>query len=123
MSLRIHIATVAGLLASLTGPAWATGDPDQGQRLYQARCGACHSLDKNRIGPMHRGVFGRPAGSVGAFAYSEALRMTDIVWTEATLDRWLSDPETLVAGQRMFFRLKSPSDRADIIAFLKQESP
>ena len=42
----------------------AAGDAIRGEQLYESRCMACHSLDANRVGPMHRGVYGRKAGSV-----------------------------------------------------------
>ena len=53
------VLTLAVAQASLAG-----GDPEQGQRLYVNRCGACHSLDANRVGPRHRGVFGRRASII-----------------------------------------------------------
>ena len=71
---------------------------------------------------MHKGVFGRPAGSAAGFTYSDAVAASDIVWTDETLDAWLTNPEAVIPGQRMFFRLSSAADRADIIAFLKQQS-
>src|SRR5690606_10496780 len=51
-----------------------SGDAQRGEAVYQDKCGACHSLDANRIGPSHRGVFGRRAGSVVKFSYSPALK-------------------------------------------------
>ena len=109
------------LLVASAAPTFA-GDPARGQQLYESRCIACHSLDANRVGPLHRGVYGRKAGSVPGFGYSPALKASSVVWTAATLDRWLTDPQELIPGQRMNFRVASPDDRADIIAYLKQES-
>ncbi len=120
--LRIAIATAALALVGAAGPAHAAGDPIKGESSYGGRCGACHSLERNRIGPMHKGVFGRPAGSAAGFTYSDAVAASDIVWTDETLDAWLTNPEAVIPGQRMFFRLSSATDRADIIAFLKQQS-
>lgn len=94
------------------------GDPRRGATLYEARCGACHSLDANRIGPRHRGVFGRKAGTVADFAYSPALRKSGIVWTAVNLDRWLTAPTGMVKGTMMGLRVSSAQDRADIIAYL-----
>jgi cytochrome c len=68
---------------------------------------------------MHRGVVGRRAGAVAGYAYSSALKNANIVWTEDNLDRWLTDPQKLVPGTRMYFSLSNPQDRADVIAFLK----
>ena len=102
-------------------PACA-GDAERGRELYEARCAGCHSIEANRVGPMHRGVFGRKAGAVADFSYSPALKNASVVWDEATLQRWLTNPSALIPGTRMAFRVALPEDRADIVAFLKKES-
>ena len=102
--------------------AGAAGDPARGKEAYQARCGACHSLDANRVGPMHRGVFGREAGSAAGYLYSTALLGSQIVWSDDTLDLWLANPESVIPGQRMNFRIGDARTRANIIAYLKQQS-
>ena len=96
--------------------------PSRGAEIYEAKCGACHSLDQNRIGPKHRGVFGRKAGIVAGFQYTDALRKSGIVWNEKTLDRWLQGPTKMVPGTAMGFQLRDAQERADVIAYLKQES-
>ena len=93
------------------------GDPAKGRSLYQA-CTGCHSLDENDVGPSHRGVVGRKAGAVPGYAYSAALRGSGIVWTPANLDRWLTNPQKLVPGAKMYFSVANPQQRADIIAYL-----
>jgi cytochrome c len=113
------IALIAALLAAR--PASAGGDAARGEQLYEA-CQDCHSLDKNDVGPRHRGVFGRKAGSLPDYNYSAALKSSNIVWDEETLDRWLTNPQTLVPGAKMYFHLANPQDRADIIAFLKERA-
>ncbi|MFO1468520.1 MAG: c-type cytochrome [Steroidobacteraceae bacterium] len=102
--------------AAATGPA-AGGDAHRGQGVYQV-CTACHSLDEDDVGPRHRGVVGRLAGSVPGFAYSAALKNSHLQWTPQNLDRWLANPSALVPGTRMFFALSDPTDRADVIAWL-----
>jgi len=101
-----------------TGSACAA-DAERGRELYEARCIGCHSIEANRVGPMHRGVFGRKAGSVADFAYSPALRSSSVIWGEETLDRWLANPQRLIPGQRMNFSVSRAEDRADLIAYLK----
>jgi cytochrome c len=93
------------------------GDAARGHTLYQS-CLGCHSIDEDDVGPRHRGVVGRAAGSVPGYAYSTALRNSGLVWTPATLDRWLQNPQALVPGSKMFFSLADPRDRADVIAYL-----
>jgi cytochrome c len=120
MNLRV-VPLLAVPLLALAATARA-GDAEHGGALYESRCFGCHSLDANRIGPMHRGVFGRKAGSVSDFAYSPAVKNSTIVWDESTLDRWLTNTQAVIPGTRMNFRVANPEDRADIIAFLKRES-
>ncbi|GAB4042214.1 MAG: hypothetical protein Fur0014_14310 [Rubrivivax sp.] len=113
-----RLAQAAALLLSASLAAAADGDALRGRDAYDARCGGCHSVAADRVGPRHAGVFGRRAGSVAGFAYSEALRRSGLVWNAETLDRWLADPESLVPGQRMGYRLPDAQARADIVAYL-----
>jgi cytochrome c len=106
------------LLAGGAGAALADGDPVRGEQVYR-RCQGCHSIDRNRIGPMHKGLFGRKAGTVPDFDYSEAMRSSGIVWTEVTLDQFLQGPRKMVPGTKMtFIGLPKTQDRADLIAYL-----
>jgi cytochrome c len=93
-------------------------DAQRGKALYDSRCTSCHSLDHSRIGPAHRGVFGRHIGQVAGFDYSPALRRSRVVWNAKSLDRWLTNPELFIPGQKMGFSVSDAQDRADIIAFL-----
>ena len=77
-------------------------------------------MDFNGVGPAHRGVYGRKAGTAPGYAYSDALKSSKLVWDEASLDRWLSDPEKVAPGQRMGINVPDAKDRADLIAYLKQ---
>jgi cytochrome c len=94
------------------------GDAVHGKLLYEAKCGGCHSVDANRVGPMHRNVIGRKPGSVADFDYSPALKKLRGVWTSTRLDRWLMGPQKLAPGSKMFVTVASSRDRADIIAYL-----
>jgi len=94
----------------------------QGKALYERKCGACHSVDKNRIGPRHRGVYGRRAGAVPGFRYSNALKKLNQKWDTRTLDSWLSNPSAVAPGTSMGFRLTKPSERKVIINYLKSIS-
>jgi cytochrome c len=119
---RLIAAALALAGASLATQPARAADATRGGELYESRCFGCHSLDANRIGPMHRGVFGRKAGTVADFNYSPAVRNAGVVWDETTLQRWLTNPPALIPGTRMTFRVAAPEDRADIVAFLRKES-
>jgi cytochrome c len=110
----------ATLLLVASGPVVAAGDPAKGEALY-ARCQGCHSIERNRVGPMHRGLFGRQAGSVDGFSYSAAMKDSGILWNETTLDAFLTAPRQLVPGTRMTYAgIADAQERADLIAWLKQ---
>jgi cytochrome c len=100
--------------------AHAAGDAMRGETLYQGRCAACHSIDYNGVGPAHKGLFDRKAGSQSGYAYSPALQGSTVIWTATTLDKWLTNPEKLIPGQKMGFLVPSAKDRADLIAYLKK---
>jgi cytochrome c len=111
------IAIAGATEAPVTTPV--RGDPAHGKTLYQA-CQACHSIDDNDLGPRHRGVVGRRAGSVADYNYSSALKNSGLTWDPTTLDRWLSNPSALVPGTKMYFTMPDAQARADIIAYLAE---
>ena len=105
--------------------AQEAADPELGQVLFENHCGICHAIDLPRtvFGPHLVDIFGREAGSVRGYRYSYEMRTSGIVWDEETLDALIANPQGLVPGTNMYFRgLPDASDRADIIAYLKQQS-
>jgi cytochrome c len=107
--------------ATLGDERFATADLRRGEVLSLA-CQVCHSLSPEEnipIAPNLGGVFGRRAATLPGFAYSDALRAADVVWSAETLDAWLAAPDTFVAGTTMVFAgYGSTSDRRDLIAYL-----
>ena len=132
MSQRINLdpRTAAGAVLGVLGlvfaatpaAALASGDPVAGKALYQAKCGGCHSLDTNRIGPAHRGVIGRRVATAPGFAYSPAIKKLAGVWTPDRVDMWLQGPQKVAPGTKMFLVVSDTVQRADIIAFLAANS-
>ena len=120
MSTRHANLTLFIALLAAASRAAAGGDADHGRSLYLTQCAACHSMDYNGVGPAHKGVFGRKAGTAQNYSYSEALKRSEIVWSEKTLDQWLSSPEGFVPGQKMGLSVPDAKDRADLIAYLKK---
>jgi cytochrome c len=96
------------------------GDADRGKALFERRCTGCHAIDANREGPHLRGVFGRKAGAVPGFGYSTALKNSGVTWNEDSLNKWLTDPDTMIPGNNMDFHVIKANERADLVAFLKQ---
>ena len=115
------VITAIGLAIGCYSSASAAGDAARGEALYQG-CEDCHSIDKNEVGPMHRGVVGRVAGMVPGYHYSPALKASGIVWSEDNIDKWLTNPQAFVPGTKMFFKVNDAQVRADIIAFLKERA-
>ena len=95
---------------------------DEGKPSFEKRCSGCHDLDNVKAGPKLRGVFGRPAGKEAGFPYSESLKGAQFIWDERTLDKWLTDPESMAADTDMAFRLGDKGERAKIIEYLKQQT-
>ena len=118
---------LAALIAFLSfgNGAAAAGDPKRGSHAFQA-CLACHSVNpgEHLTGPSLAGIWNRKAGTVEEFQrYSEALKHTNVVWNEATLDRWLASPEQFVSGTSMTFPgVRERTDRQDVIAYLRAVS-
>ncbi|MEO0465030.1 MAG: c-type cytochrome [Pseudomonadota bacterium] len=101
-----------------------TGDAAKGQRVF-TQCMSCHAVQegRNMAGPSMFGIVGRPAGTVEGFRYSDANANSGIVWTEATMFAYLEAPQQFIPGTIMAFPgLPSAQDRADVIAYLKQQS-
>jgi cytochrome c len=117
------LATAVFMAAiAMNSHCFAQDDAVRGEKLYQENCKVCHSLTKNQIGPMHRGVFGRRAASVLNYEYSGSLKKSGIVWNGETLDKWLTDPQAFVPDNKMFFSIDDAQDRSDLIAFLREKA-
>ncbi len=104
------------------------GDAAKGESVFR-QCAGCHQVGKgaeNRIGPQLNGIFGRRAGTVEGFRYSDAFHRAGakgLEWHAQDLDVFLENPKQLVPGTRMSFRgIGDADDRADLIAFLRQYS-
>ncbi|NNM77052.1 cytochrome c family protein [Sphingomonas sp. ID1715] len=103
----------------------ATADPANGAKVFQ-KCAACHTATKggaNGVGPNLWGVLGKPHGHVPGFAYSSALTGKPGNWDWTNLSEWLKSPRKYAEGTKMTFAgLSNGKDRADVIAYLNQQS-
>src|SRR2546425_6736764 len=119
-------ATLFAVLALATGnDANAAGDPKHGAQVFQA-CMACHSVKpgEHLTGPSLAHVWNRKAGAVEGFLrYSNALKRAGVVWNDASLDKWLANPEQFIGGASMTFPgVRESKDRRDVIAYLRAVS-
>jgi cytochrome c len=112
------IMTVVSLSARQS--AVKAQDSLRGKDLFERRCGGCHGLDNDKEGPRLRSVFGRPSGSISSFKYSDGFKNAHITWNAESLEKWLTDPEKVIADNDMAFHLEKADERRDIIAYLKE---
>ena len=117
-----HASSGSGSGAEQSALPVAAGDPSRGQALFEKRCVGCHALTANHEGPRLQGVFGRAAGSIADYAYSPALKKSNVIWDETTLDKWLTDPDAFVPGNNMDFLVSKPQERKDLVAYLRKTS-
>ncbi len=101
------------------------GEMDYGERQFARKCSICHSLTpdgQRRAGPTLYGVFGRRAGTLDEYLYSDTLQDSDIVWNDETINALFDQgPDHYIPGSKMpMQRITGPQDRADLIAFLRR---
>jgi cytochrome c len=125
---RGAVVLLTTALAVLAGPALAQDDAEakEAQLAFNNNCRTCHVTREgdHRLGPSLYGVVGREAGSAPGYGYSSAMADADLVWEEATLDRFIENPNAVVPGNNMkpFSGIAEADERAKIIAHLKAES-
>ena len=95
-----------------------------GERQFMRKCSICHALEagpSRKAGPTLNGLFGRRAGTVSDYTYSEILNGSEIVWNAETIDALFDQgPDHYIPGSKMPMQvIAGPDDRADLIAFLE----
>ncbi len=103
-------------------------NPDEmsnGERQFARKCSICHSLTpdgQRRAGPTLYGLFGRPAGTLPGYFYSETLQDSDIIWNDETINALFDEgPDHYIPGSKMpMQRITQAQDRDDLIAFLRR---
>ncbi len=117
---------MACMLASPSAlPQASQGEANSGQQAFNNACRTCHVVREgdNRLGPNLHKIVGRKAGSLPGYAFSSAMKEAGFVWDEEKLDRFIANPDQVVAGNSMkpYGGLSSSDDRKKIIAFLAQQ--
>jgi cytochrome c2 len=115
-------AVLLGVAIAYSATAALAADAKLGQQTFRAECGVCHQGGpddgEGGQGPDLNGVVGRKAGSVPGFPYTSALKSSGLVWTQADLDRFLTDPSKLVPGTAMPISVPDTKTRQDLVAYL-----
>ena len=117
---QAHPGAKAAPAPAASTTAVGAGDARHGREVYR-KCQACHSLEagKNTLGPSLAGIIGKKAGFVPNYTYSPALKDSGLTWDAASMDRFLSDPQKTVPGNKMPFPgLRTENERRDVIAYL-----
>ena len=103
----------------------ATATSKSGEKISK-KCIACHAFGQGQasgIGPNLWDILGRDIASAADFEYSKALFKIEGAWTFVELDKFLTSPKKYVNGTKMAFPgLKNPSDRADVLVYLRSLS-
>ncbi|QHQ35276.1 c-type cytochrome [Algicella marina] len=102
-------------------------DPSEmsnGERQFMRKCSICHELRGSagrKAGPTLNGLFGRLAGSVSGYHYSDALKKSEITWDETTIDGLFDKgPEHYIPGTKMpMQRIVNARDRHDLVNYLR----
>ena len=117
---------VAAMLVLSAGSAYAEGDAAAGEDVFK-RCSICHTIEEGgppKKGPNLYGMYGRQAGTTPQGSlHSGKLEESDVVWNDETLTEWLGAPGRFIKGVKMTFRLTKDEDIADVIAYMKANSP
>jgi len=97
----------------------------RGKKIY-ARCRACHTLDqegRHKVGPNLWDIYGSQAGAKEGYAYSKAMKASNIAWNPETMDGYLKKPAAFMPGNKMtFIGLKKQEDRDAVQAYMKSQT-
>ncbi|MGH6899416.1 MAG: c-type cytochrome [Geminicoccaceae bacterium] len=118
---RPIVLPMALVLLAGAGAAQAQGDPENGEEVF-GTCQACHAIDeeKNGVGPHLVGIFGREAGSVEGYNYSNALKSSEIAWEDDTIAAYVKEPKAYVPGTKMLPIGLDDEEIADLLAYLHE---
>ncbi len=118
----VAVLTLASAAAAQDKPNWRDG-----RKIFK-KCESCHTFEpgKHRFGPSLHGFYGRKVGTAPEFSYSkgmQAKRANGLVWTDETLDAFLTAPKKFIPKTKMTYpSLKKAKDRRDVIAYVKRRA-
>lgn len=110
-----------GIVAAIAVSSGSAMAASKGAKLFKKKCGTCHKMveGKHGVGPSLAGIIGKQAGTT-SFKKYKALKGSDIIWDEANLDAWITNPKKFIGKPTaMTAKIKKEKDRKLIIEFLK----
>jgi cytochrome c len=117
---------ISAILAAPSAWAQDEGGAKDGQAAFNNACRTCHVVEKgdNRQGPSLHGVVGAKSGQVEGWGYSSALADGKITWDEATLDKFIENPDSVAPGNNMkpFGGIADAEQRKLIVSYLAEQS-
>lgn len=142
ISLYATLAALALAVPAAAQDAAAAGDAAKGEKEF-TKCKACHMIQDEsgkdivkggKTGPNLFGIVGRKPASVEGFKYGEGImelaeKKADMVWDETTLAAYITDPSKFLQEQtgdakaKTKMTFKMAKNQADVVAFLKANSP
>ena len=113
LAVLLAASTSMPILAAETAPA-----------AFNNHCRTCHSVKEgdNRLGPSLHSIYGSKAGSSSAYpSYSQGLKSSGITWDEATLDKFIENPDQVIPNNNMkpYKGIGDETVRKQIVDFLK----
>ena len=118
----LRVSAFAITSAFILLPTAEAQEDEAGMLAYNNACRTCHSIrpNDNRLGPSLHGVVGREAGTLEGFGFSSAMKNSGITWDEATLDKFIANPDQVVHGNAMkpFGGIADAEDRKKIVAYI-----
>lgn len=113
------------LATPFSASAQTQGDVDEGARVFR-KCFSCHMVGEgafNRTGPHLNDLFGRAAGAVEGFKYSDDMVRAasgGLIWDVENIDHFIENPKALVSRTKMRFKgIKDEEDRINLMAYLR----
>jgi cytochrome c len=114
---------IASALLWLTAPTLAAEGPPA---AFNNHCRTCHSVKEgdNRLGPSLHKIYGAKAGSSAGYAsYSQGLKSSGVTWDDATLDKFIENPDQIIPNNNMkpYKGIADQAARQQIVDFLKSQ--